>query len=91
MLTPSTTTRFERDKRKAIEQKQDLGLLAEIIEKLIKEQPLDSKYCDHPLKGNWKGFRDCHVKNDWVLIYKVDKEKQRIVFARLGTHSELFR
>ncbi len=61
------------------------------MEKLIKEQPLEAKFCDHPLKGEWKGFRDCHVENDWVLIYKIEKEKQKIVFARLGTHSELFK
>lgn len=91
MLLPSTTTQFERDKKKALKQKKDFTTLTKVMKKLIEEQPLDAKYCDHPLKGDWKGFRDCHVENDWVLIYKVDKKEQKIVFARLGTHSELFR
>ena len=91
MLHPSTTTQFDRDKMKARKQGKNLALLTGVMEKLIKEQPLETKYCDHPLKGNWKGFRDCHIMSDWVLIYKIDKEKKRIVFARLGTHSELFK
>ena len=91
MLHPCTTTQFERDKVKALKQGRDPDLLSQVMEKLIKEQPLEAKYCDHPLKGSWKGFRDCHILNDWVLIYKVDKEKKKIVFARLGTHSELFK
>ena len=91
MLRANTTKQFEKDKKKAIEQGKDLTLLFEVIEKLIQEKPLDPKYCDHNLKGEWKGFRDCHVKNDWVLIYKVNKSQKQILFARLGTHSELFK
>ncbi len=91
MLHPSTTTQFDKDKIKARKQRKDLALLSEVMGKLIKEQPLETKYCDHPLKGNWRGFRDCHVTSDWVLIYKVDKNKKKILFARLGSHSELFR
>ncbi len=91
MLLPSTTTQFDRDKTKAHKQGRDIARLTEVMEKLVKEQPLEAKYCDHPLKGDWKGFRDCHVMGDWVLIYKIDKEKKKIVFARLGSHSELFK
>lgn len=91
MLFPSTTTQFDRDKAKSARQGKDLSLLIEVMEKLIKEQPLEAKHCDHPLKGRWKGFRDCHILNDWVLIYKVSREQKRIVFVKLGTHSELFK
>jgi len=90
MLHPSTTTQFDKDKLKARKQGRDLARLTEVMENLIKEQSLEAKHCDHPLKGAWKGFRDCHVMSDWVLIYKVDKEKKKIVFVRVGTHSELF-
>jgi mRNA interferase YafQ len=90
MLHPITTTQFEKDKKKARKQKKGFITLSKIMKKLIEEQPLEPKYCDHPLKGNWKGFRDCHIENDWVLIYRVDKKEQKILFVRLGTHSELF-
>ncbi len=52
MLHPSTTTRFDKDKVKALKQGRDLSGLTEVMEKLIKEQPLEAKYCDHPLKGD---------------------------------------
>ena len=91
MLHPTTTTLFEKDKKKALKQSKNMSRLAEVMKKLIEERPLEPKYCDHPLKGEWKGFRDCHVENDWVLIYKVVKEEKRIIFARLGSHSELFK
>ncbi|OED44515.1 addiction module toxin RelE [Endozoicomonas sp. (ex Bugula neritina AB1)] len=42
----------------------------------------------HPLAGNWLGFRDCHIKPDLVLIYRVDKTMLQL--ARIGSHSELF-
>jgi len=45
-------------------------------------------YLDHPLKGNWRGFRDAHIEPDWVLIYKIDGNIVR--FERTGRHTDLF-
>jgi mRNA interferase YafQ len=91
MLHPCTTTQFKKDQKKALKQNKDFTTLSKIMAQLIAEEPLEPKYCDHALKGNWNGFRDCHIENDWVLIYKVNKEKKTIVFTRLSTHSELFK
>lgn len=91
MFFPAITNQFLKDKKKALKQKKNLAVLIKIMDKLINEESLEPRYCDHPLKGNWKGYRDCHVENNWVLIYKIDKEKKQIVFVRLGTHSELFK
>ncbi|MDS1309503.1 type II toxin-antitoxin system YafQ family toxin [Marinobacter xiaoshiensis] len=49
---------------------------------------LDEKHVDHPLAGNGQGFRDCHVKPDLVLIYRVSGAVLQL--ARIGSHSELF-
>jgi mRNA interferase YafQ len=46
------------------------------------------RYKDHPLGGEWKHFRDCHIEPDWLLIYKIDGEDLYLV--RTGTHSDLF-
>lgn len=61
MLHPSTTTQFDKDKIKARKQGRDLVRLAEVMEKLIKEQALDAKHCDHPLKGDWKGSKTLKI------------------------------
>lgn len=91
MLQPIKTRRFLRDEKKARKQKKDFSALLKVMRLLIEEKPLDPKYCDHALRGNWKGFRNCHVQNDWVLIYRVNKTNNTITFVRLGSHSELFR
>ena len=56
---------------------------------LINEKPLPQRNRDHALKGDFKGFRDCHIESDWLLIYKVDGDV--ITFERTGTHSDIFR
>jgi mRNA interferase YafQ len=54
--------------------------------------PLPPEYVDHPLRGEWSDCRDCHVRGDWVLIYRINPtgEGEDVVFVRTGTHSELF-
>ncbi|WP_369669939.1 type II toxin-antitoxin system YafQ family toxin, partial [Enterococcus faecium] len=60
-----------------------------VLAALATDTPLDPKYRDHDLSGDWAGYRDCHVKPDLVLIYaKPDDETLRL--ARLGSHSEVF-
>lgn len=55
---------------------------------LIEELPLPAAYLDHPLRGNWHGFRDLHIEPDWLMIYRIVGEE--VQFARSGTHSDLF-
>ncbi|KHT35167.1 type II toxin-antitoxin system YafQ family toxin [Pectobacterium brasiliense] len=86
---------YKREKkgqhRKTVEA--DLLVLLNI---LANDLPIPANYVDHPLKGNWRSFRDCHLYPDLVLIYKkVDNEEDEDVpgflkLARLGSHSELF-
>ena len=56
---------------------------------LANDQPLEPRYRDHDLSGNWAGYRECHIKPDLLLIYrKLDGNILRL--ARLGSHSQLF-
>ena len=55
--------------------------------------PLGPEWRDHPLKGRWSGYRECHVGGDFLLIYRLDEKAGKsgmIVFVRAGTHSDLF-
>jgi addiction module toxin component, yafQ family len=63
----------------------------EVMYLLQHNQSLPEKYRDHPLKGEWIGYRDCHIANDLVLIYQYQNEEQDLYLARLNTHSEVFR
>jgi len=63
--------------------------LNRIIVLLASDVPLPPKFSDHPLSGEWKGYRDCHVRPDLLLIYR-KQDDNSLVLARLGSHSELF-
>lgn len=58
------------------------------METLIRQEQLFTKYRDHKLLGNLQDCRECHVENDWLLIYP--KTEHEIVFIALGSHAELF-
>lgn len=91
MLHPVKTKQFEKDEKKARKQRRNFEELEKVVIALIKRQPLHPKYKDHPLIGKWKGCRDCHVPNDWVLIYCINEKEKTITFQRIGSHSELFK
>ena len=88
MLKPDYTNRFKKDYKAALKRNLDIALLNAIMLDLIKEIPLAEKHRDHALTGNYIGYRECHVKPDWLLIYQIGNGI--IVFERTGTHSDLF-
>ena len=69
--TAETSSKFRKDVKKAKKQGKDLSLLREVMELLANDQELSAKHKDHALTGNWKGYRDCHITPDWLLIYQV--------------------
>jgi mRNA interferase YafQ len=83
------TRSFKKDQKREL--KTDPGLekiLRDVIGALCAGQDLPSRMKDHPLHGDWKDHRDCHLKPDLVLIYKIDAAD--VTLVRLGSHSELF-
>lgn len=87
------TAAFKRDFKREAKGPQRKFLLENfeaLIQTLAKDQPLEERHRDHPLAGEWKDHRDCHVRPDLVLIYrKPDDDTLHLV--RLGSHSELFK
>ena len=81
---------LERDKQSGAYKEKDFQRLKEVITTLAEEMPLDKNLLDHPLKGNFSGYRECHIKPDWLLIYKTDKNQDMLCLARVGTHNQLF-
>ena len=82
------STRFARDLRLAERRGKDIAKLKRLIALLMSGLALPSSYGDHPLKGNWAGYRDAHIEPDWIMIYKVVDDTVR--FQRIGTHADLF-
>lgn len=91
MRTIRHTTQFKRDYKREAKGRHGKTIerdLRAIVSLLVSDARLPAKYRDHPLAGEWKDFRDCHIRPDLVLIYrKPDPETLELV--RLGSHSEL--
>lgn len=93
MRTLDLSTAFKKDyKRTRMNPRhaQDVErLYLAVVELLVEDEPLPERFRDHSLVGNWKGYRECHLKPDLLLIYKIE-EPNILRLARLGSHSELF-
>lgn len=90
MLTIKRTSQFKKDFRRAIKQGRNITDLNLVIEKLANEEILEDKYPDHALKGEWSGFRECHINPDWLLIYLRDDKNLILSLTRTGSHEDLF-
>jgi mRNA interferase YafQ len=83
-----TSTKFEREVELSKKRGKDFKKFKEVINLLLEKKTLPKNLNDHPLKGEWKGYRDLHIEPDWLLIYKVDAENLWLV--RTGSHSDIF-
>lgn len=88
MKAPAYTRRFEKDLKRMQRRGKDLEKLKTVVRLLLKEKPLEARYREHALIGDYVGRRECHIEPDWLLIYKM--ETTRIVFERTGSHADLF-
>ena len=84
------TSKFKKDYKTIIKRNLDINLLDEVIRILARGEVLPPQHNDHSLSGNWKGFRECHIAPDWLLIYSVEDNNLVLVLSRTGTHSDLF-
>ena len=90
MLTIKYHTSFKKDYKRVVKRGCDTKKFEKVLEHLVNEQSLPMEYRDHELTGNWKGFRECHIQPDWLLIYKIEKNILTLTLTRTGTHSDLF-
>lgn len=89
MLSHKASNKFKKDLQKVIAQGKNYAKFRIVLELLLNKQPLEAKYEDHPLVGNWKSRREFHIESDWLLIYKIEDDV--LILERTGSHSELFK
>ena len=61
-----------------------------VVNKLANDETLEAKYKDHALKGNYKDFRECHIKPDLLLVYRKIDDILELYLANLGNHNSVF-
>ena len=84
------STQFKKDYKLAMKRGYPIEELDRVIRLLAEDDPLPEKYKDHELSGNRRGFRECHVQPDWLLVYRIYNNNLILSLARTGTHSDLF-
>ena len=68
----------------------DLSLLDAVVDILRQGKHLDEKYHDHGLTGKLRGFRGCHIKPDWLLVYLIEDEILTLTLINTGSHADIF-
>lgn len=81
---------FKKDLKRIVRRGYNIELLKKVVDLLAKQEPLPEKYKDHDLKGDYIGYRECHITPDWLLVYQVRENELILVLSRTGTHSDLF-
>ncbi|AHE95244.1 type II toxin-antitoxin system YafQ family toxin (plasmid) [Campylobacter fetus] len=84
---------YSKEYRKAIKKldKSVLPKIEYVIDKLANDEILETKFKDHQLKGEYKDFRECHIKPDLLLIYRKNSNLLILIAFKLGSHSEIFK
>lgn len=84
------TRKFKKSLKLAKKRGLDLNLLEKVITSVQNNSPLEEEYRDHELRGKYKGFRECHIAPDWLLIYMKEEDVLVLTLIDTGTHSDLF-
>lgn len=90
MYEIEVTNRFLKDLKLARKRNLDENKLNDIVRLLANGKPIPEKNRDHPLVGDYKGCRECHITPDWLLIYSIEVTLKIITLIRTGSHSDLF-
>lgn len=85
------TSRYKKSLKKMLKRGKDIGKISSVVRMLAMGETLPPQYRDHALAGDLAGLRDCHVENDWVLLYMIQDNLLILTLADTGTHSDLGR
>lgn len=90
MYIVKLTTTFKKSYKLMRKRGLDMAAIDSVIDTLMQGKQLAEKYRDHALTGCWAGFRECHIKPDWLLIYLIEDDVLTLTLVDTGSHSDLF-
>ena len=85
------TTAYKKSYKLLKKRGYDVSLLDNVVDLLRQGKQLDEKYRDHALTGDFIGFRECHIKPDWLLVYLIENDILTLTLVDTGTHSDVFK
>lgn len=83
------STQFKKDLKRYLHQTSKLLALKAVTLALEETGHVPQEYQPHMLTGNYQGFMECHIEDNFLLIW-IDEDSDIIKLVRLGTHHELF-
>ena len=89
MFTIKFTTAYKKSYKLMKKRGLNLSRLDSVVYMLANGETLPAKYHDHALKGKFKGFRECHIQPDWLLIYMLEDDILTLTLVDTGTHTDL--
>ncbi|MBR0167767.1 MAG: type II toxin-antitoxin system YafQ family toxin [Synergistaceae bacterium] len=90
MYSVRTSKRYRRELKTVLSRGKDESKLEEVIDILASGESLSPRYADHPLSGKWKGYRECHIEPNWLLVYSIHDDVLVLALMSTGTHSDIF-
>lgn len=84
------SSQYKKSYKRMAKRGLDMRVLDDAVHKLSCGEKLDKRYKDHVLKGRYKGFHECHILPDWLLIYSIENDTLVVTLVNTGTHSDLF-
>ena len=91
MYEVSYSKRFKASVKRCRKQGKDLTLLWDTVQLLIEEGKLPDYYSPHLLRDEYAGYWECHIEDDWLLVWKQNDKKLTLVLTDTGSHDSLFR
>lgn len=90
MYTFRTTKEFDRDVKRCKQDGRNMQLLKEVVDLLVEDGSLPAEYKPHILHAEYAGLWECHIEDDWLLVWRQNDNKLTLLFTNTGTHQELF-
>ncbi|MBP5731000.1 MAG: type II toxin-antitoxin system YafQ family toxin [Clostridia bacterium] len=90
MLKIVPSNQFRKDLKLAAKRGLIIQKLQYVVNVLARQELLEAKYRDHGLTGEYRGFRECHIEPDWLLVYRTNEEELELFLFRTGSHADLF-
>ncbi|MCX6272944.1 MAG: type II toxin-antitoxin system YafQ family toxin [Bacteroidetes bacterium] len=90
MFSLQYTTAFTQDVKRVKKRAYNTRLLLKALVSLEADGIVTSNCKPHKLSGSYSDCWECHLKADWLLIWRKNEEHNSIELIRTGTHADLF-
>ena len=84
------TTAYKRAYKLMKKRGADMALLDDVVDQLRRGETQAPRYRDHSLSGKFQGFRECHIKPDWLLVYLIENDVLTLTLVDTGSHADIF-